>query len=79
MSQANTTGKPTDPPDPDEVAGFAFRVWSYKQREMVSLLARLPKRYANAEASRLEMAHWHGAFEPARWARDIAALGRRGG
>jgi SAM-dependent methyltransferase len=30
--------------DPDEVAGFAFRVWSYKQGEMVSLLIHLGDR-----------------------------------
>jgi 2-polyprenyl-3-methyl-5-hydroxy-6-metoxy-1,4-benzoquinol methylase len=33
-----------DRPDPDEVAGFAFRVWSYKQGEMVSLLIYLGDR-----------------------------------
>ena len=31
-------------PDPDEVAKFAFRVWSYKQGEMVSLLIHLGDR-----------------------------------
>ncbi len=35
---------PTDPPDPDDVARFAFRVWSYKQGEMVSLLVHLGDR-----------------------------------
>jgi hypothetical protein len=30
--------------DPDEVARFAFRVWSYKQGEMVSLLIHLGDR-----------------------------------
>lgn len=34
----------TQRPDPDEVAGFAFRVWSYKQGEMVSLLIHLGDR-----------------------------------
>jgi len=29
------TRTPTDPPDPEEVARFAFRVWGYKQGEMV--------------------------------------------
>jgi hypothetical protein len=33
-----------DRPDPDEVAKFAFRVWSYKQGEMVSLLIHLGDR-----------------------------------
>jgi 2-polyprenyl-3-methyl-5-hydroxy-6-metoxy-1,4-benzoquinol methylase len=33
-----------DRPDPDEVARFAFRVWSYKQGEMVSLLIHLGDR-----------------------------------
>src|SRR6185437_6779909 len=31
-------------PDPDEVDKFAFRVWSYKQGEMVSLLIHLGDR-----------------------------------
>ena len=31
-------------PNPDEVARFAFRVWSYKQGEMVSLLIHLGDR-----------------------------------
>ena len=31
-------------PDPDEVSEFAFRVWSYKQGEMVSLLVHLGDR-----------------------------------
>jgi 2-polyprenyl-3-methyl-5-hydroxy-6-metoxy-1,4-benzoquinol methylase len=31
-------------PDPDEVAQFAFRVWGYKQGEMVSLLIHLGDR-----------------------------------
>ena len=31
-------------PDPEEVAQFAFRVWSYKQGEMVSLLIHLGDR-----------------------------------
>ena len=31
--------------DPDEVAKFAFRVWSYKQGEMVSLLIHLGDRH----------------------------------
>ena len=30
--------------DPDEVARFAFRVWGYKQGEMVSLLVHLGDR-----------------------------------
>ncbi len=30
--------------DPEEVARFAFRVWSYKQGEMVSLLIHLGDR-----------------------------------
>lgn len=34
----------TDPVDPDAVAKFAFRVWSYKQGEMVSLLIHLGDR-----------------------------------
>src|ERR1039458_1528007 len=34
----------TDRLDPDEVARFAFRVWSYKQGEMVSLLIHLGDR-----------------------------------
>jgi hypothetical protein len=34
----------TGRPDPDEVARFAFRVWSYKQGEMVSLLIHLGDR-----------------------------------
>ena len=33
-----------DRPDPDEVARFAYRVWSYKQGEMVSLLIHLGDR-----------------------------------
>jgi 2-polyprenyl-3-methyl-5-hydroxy-6-metoxy-1,4-benzoquinol methylase len=33
-----------DRPNPDEVARFAFRVWSYKQGEMVSLLIHLGDR-----------------------------------
>ena len=37
-------GTSTDQPDPDEVARFAFRVWSYKQGEMVSLLIYLGDR-----------------------------------
>jgi SAM-dependent methyltransferase len=37
-------GRPVDPPDPDEVAEFAFRVWGYKQGEMVSLLIHLGDR-----------------------------------
>ncbi|HLK41696.1 MAG TPA: methyltransferase domain-containing protein, partial [Thermoleophilia bacterium] len=32
------------PPDPREVSDFAFRVWSYKQGEMVSLLIHLGDR-----------------------------------
>ena len=35
---------PIDRLDPDEVARFAFRVWSYKQGEMVSLLIHLGDR-----------------------------------
>ena len=35
---------PADQPDPDEVGRFAFRVWSYKQGEMVSLLIHLGDR-----------------------------------
>ncbi len=35
---------PTDRLDPDEVSRFAFRVWSYKQGEMVSLLIHLGDR-----------------------------------
>jgi hypothetical protein len=41
MSATRTT---TDPPDPEEVARFAFRVWGYKQGEMVSLLVHLGDR-----------------------------------
>jgi 2-polyprenyl-3-methyl-5-hydroxy-6-metoxy-1,4-benzoquinol methylase len=37
-------GPPTDRLDPDEVGRFAFRVWSYKQGEMVSLLIHLGDR-----------------------------------
>jgi 2-polyprenyl-3-methyl-5-hydroxy-6-metoxy-1,4-benzoquinol methylase len=37
-------GRPVDQLDPDEVARFAFRVWSYKQGEMVSLLIHLGDR-----------------------------------
>jgi SAM-dependent methyltransferase len=37
-------GRPGGAPDPDEVAQFAFRVWSYKQGEMVSLLIHLGDR-----------------------------------
>jgi hypothetical protein len=33
-----------EPPNPDEVAAFAFRVWGYKQGEMVSLLVHLGDR-----------------------------------
>jgi hypothetical protein len=40
----STTERSTDPPDPDDVARFAFRVWSYKQGEMVSLLVHLGDR-----------------------------------
>jgi hypothetical protein len=35
----------TDPVDPDALAKFAFRVWSYKQGEMVSLLIHLGDRF----------------------------------
>lgn len=38
------SGRRADRPDPDEVARFAFRVWSYKQGEMVSLLIHLGDR-----------------------------------
>jgi 2-polyprenyl-3-methyl-5-hydroxy-6-metoxy-1,4-benzoquinol methylase len=38
------TSAPADRLDPDEVARFAFRVWSYKQGEMVSLLIHLGDR-----------------------------------
>jgi 2-polyprenyl-3-methyl-5-hydroxy-6-metoxy-1,4-benzoquinol methylase len=41
VSATRTT---TDPPHPEEVARFAFRVWSYKQGEMVSLLVHLGDR-----------------------------------
>jgi 2-polyprenyl-3-methyl-5-hydroxy-6-metoxy-1,4-benzoquinol methylase len=34
----------TQPPNPDEVAAFALRVWSFKQGEMVSLLIHLGDR-----------------------------------
>jgi SAM-dependent methyltransferase len=39
-----TETTPLGAPDPDEVAAFAFRVWSYKQGEMVSLLIHLGDR-----------------------------------
>src|SRR5690349_25083756 len=40
-----STEKPSlGAPDPDEVAAFAFRVWSYKQGEMVALLIHLGDR-----------------------------------
>jgi len=35
---------PAAPPDPGEVSEFAFRVWGYKQGEMVSLLVHLGDR-----------------------------------
>jgi SAM-dependent methyltransferase len=38
------TSAPNDRPNPDEVARFAFRVWGYKQGEMVSLLVHLGDR-----------------------------------
>ena len=38
------TEAPTTHPDPDEVAAFAYRVWGYKQGEMVSLLIHLGDR-----------------------------------
>ncbi len=41
---ASTAKGPLDQLDPDEVAAFAFRVWSYKQGEMVSLLVHLGDR-----------------------------------
>lgn len=41
----DTAGVSTDRLDPDEVARFAFRVWSYKQGEMVSLLIHLGDRF----------------------------------
>jgi 2-polyprenyl-3-methyl-5-hydroxy-6-metoxy-1,4-benzoquinol methylase len=41
LSSAST---PLDQLDPDEVGRFAFRVWSYKQGEMVSLLIHLGDR-----------------------------------
>jgi SAM-dependent methyltransferase len=37
-------GRSVDTPDPEEVAEFAFRVWGYKQGEMVSLLIHLGDR-----------------------------------
>ena len=37
-------GPPAGRVDPDEVAAFAFRVWSYKQGEMVALLIHLGDR-----------------------------------
>jgi SAM-dependent methyltransferase len=37
-------GGPTEPPDAEEVAQFALRVWGYKQGEMVSLLVHLGDR-----------------------------------
>jgi SAM-dependent methyltransferase len=40
----STTRASTDRLDPEEVAGFAFRVWNYKQGEMVSLLIHLGDR-----------------------------------
>jgi 2-polyprenyl-3-methyl-5-hydroxy-6-metoxy-1,4-benzoquinol methylase len=40
----NATKTLTDLVDPDEVAKFAFRVWGYKQGEMVSLLIHLGDR-----------------------------------
>jgi SAM-dependent methyltransferase len=36
--------RPGDRLDPDEIGAFAFRVWSYKQGEMVSLLIHLGDR-----------------------------------
>lgn len=42
MTTARMTS--TDQLDPDEVARFAFRVWSYKQGELVSLLIHLGDR-----------------------------------
>ena len=39
-----TTRPPASQLDPDEVAAFAFRVWSYKQGEMVALLVHLGDR-----------------------------------
>ena len=40
----SAAGESIDRPDPDEVARFAFRVWGYKQGEMVSLLIHLGDR-----------------------------------
>jgi 2-polyprenyl-3-methyl-5-hydroxy-6-metoxy-1,4-benzoquinol methylase len=37
-------GRSVETPDPDEVAEFAFRVWGYKQGELVSLLIHLGDR-----------------------------------
>lgn len=46
--QVDAVGSSAAPPverlDPDEVAAFAFRVWSYKQGEMVSLMIHLGDR-----------------------------------
>lgn len=42
----SAAGESIDRPDPDEVARFAFRVWGYKQGEMVSLLIHLGDRLA---------------------------------
>lgn len=40
----SATKQPTEPPDSEEVGRFAFRVWGYKQGEMVSLLIHLGDR-----------------------------------
>lgn len=62
-------------PDPEEVARFAFRVWSYKQGEMVSLLIHLGDRLGLYEVlnsagavTAEDLAHRTGLHE--RWLRE---------
>jgi len=43
-TRPGASGTPAASPDPNEVAAFAFRLWSYKQGEMVSLLVHLGDR-----------------------------------
>jgi SAM-dependent methyltransferase len=69
------TGQPANGLDPEEVAQFAFRVWSYKQGEMVSLLIHLGDRLGLYRA--LDSAGSLGAHELAdrtglqpRWLRE---------
>ncbi|MGH2864489.1 MAG: class I SAM-dependent methyltransferase, partial [Solirubrobacteraceae bacterium] len=40
----SASGTSARPPDPEEVGRFAFRVWGYKQGELVSLLIHLGDR-----------------------------------